>query len=390
MLPALLTSLLLTDVTAYLPVVKDAYAYLHANPELGKAEVKTHAYLDKRLRELGYTQFVTSAAAPTAVIAVLDSKRPGPVIALRAEMDARPLEGGGTMHSCGHDVHAAVLLGAAAMLIKEASTLRGKIVFVFQPAEETPGGADDLVNEQVLTKLGVTSILAEHVASGMPVGTIAVSPGPALASSSYFTLTLLGVGAHAAAPSQGQDVLLAAAKIAEELSTFPARHRDVVTQPTVISITKLVADSESANTLPAIATLKGTVRAFDNPHAGLEPELHALVDALSKAYGVTPRWDFVVKAPVTVSTPALYNRVVPALSKSFSGTVDTSPRRVMYSEDFGYYAPTFETLYVSLGIAKDGLGLVDMHQPSFTVHPDALAYGLEAMHALARAALAAP
>src|SRR3569623_1332460 len=239
-----------------LPVARAAYAFLHTNPELGKKEVKAHAYLTERLRAFGYTEFVSSPSLPTAVIAVLDTGRPGPTIALRAEMDARPLPDGadepadhmprsqvkGVMHNCGHDAHAAILLGVAAMLRNHAGQLSGKIVFLFQPAEAVAGGADDIVRDGTLEKLGVPRIFAEHSAPGMPVGTVGVSPGDTLAGSNYFKLVLTGRSSPAAAPADGDDVALGAMKVAEEISELPARRRDISSRPAVVSKTNIAAN----------------------------------------------------------------------------------------------------------------------------------------------------
>ncbi len=179
-------------VVAESALVWRVYRDIHEHPELGKQEQRTHDMLKRELMALGFTDFIDSKLAPTAVITVLDTKRPGPVIALRAEMDARPTQEpadhdprstiDGVMHNCGHDAHAAMLLGTAALLAKHPEWITGKVVFVFQPAEETKGGADDIVNEGILERLGVEAIFAQHSVSGMPVGTVNVAAGPTMAA----------------------------------------------------------------------------------------------------------------------------------------------------------------------------------------------------------------
>lgn len=391
------------DIDAVLPLVTQAYTYLHENPELGKQEQKAHEYIESHLRQLGYRVFVSSKRVPTAVIAVLDSDRPGPVIALRAEMDARPLPTGdvepqshtphsmraGLMHNCGHDVHAAILLGTAAELIRHRDLIAGKVVFLFQPAEETPGGADDIVAEKLLENLGVTKIYAEHAAPGVPVGMVAISPGSVMAGSNYFTLELTGRGSHAAAPFEGDDVLLSASKIADAISNAPARRFEIATRPVVVSITKFVADGNASNVLPTHASILGTIRAFEDPRSpadervSIEKTVLALIDGLSKAYNLNYTWDLRIASPPTVNNFALFDATVPALTSAFPGKVDTSPYKGMYSEDFAYYTPIFQSLYFSLGIAKDGLGTAGVHTAEFTVHPDAFRYGLTLMTLLA-------
>jgi amidohydrolase len=400
---ASLASNLETDVQTSLPIVNRAYDYLHRNPELGKKESKAHDYLIGELRQFGYTQFISVQSAPTAVIAILDTGRPAPVIALRSEMDARPLPDGqnepathsprsdiqGVMHNCGHDAHAAILLGTAAILVRNTDKLNGKIVLLFQPAEEIAGGADDIVNEHVLDQLGVQKIFAEHSAPGMPVGTVAISPGATLAGSTYFTLILDGRSSHAAAPFEGDDVLLSAAKIAEEISYAPARRFEIASQPVVISLTKFEADGGAANVLPATATLKGTIRAFEDPEVAspgrksIIGTLLSLIDGLSKTYGLTYHWDLRAGPPPTINNPDLFMTTVRPLASTFPGTVDTTPYKGMFSEDFAYYTPHYQSLYFSLGIAKDGLGMAGVHTADFTIHPDAFKYGVTLMSLLA-------
>lgn len=387
-----------------LPVARDAYVFLHTNPELGKNEVKAHAYLTHGLKALGYTDFAVSPSLPTAVIAVLETGRRGPTIALRAEMDGRPLPDGadepadhsprsqvkGVMHNCGHDVHAAILLGVAAVLRKNVDRLSGRIVFLFQPAEETPGGADDVVRDGTLEKLGVTKIYAEHSAPGIPVGTVGVAPGDTLAGSNYFKLTLKGRSSHAAAPFDGDDVALGAMKVAEDMSELPARRLDISSRPVIVSITKFEASSGSSNVLPGSAEVDGTIRAYEDPTVAppggksLRDIVTARVAATAQAYGLTPTWqEFRVASPPTRNDLALFTATAPIIAGAVPGRLDTSPYRSMYSEDFAYYTAKTPALYFSLGIAKDGFGGEGVHTARFTVHPDALRSGMGLMTLLA-------
>lgn len=398
------TSGLSAAIDEALPVARDAYVFLHTNPELGKKEVKAHAYLTERLRSFGYTEFVASPSLPTAVIAVLDTGRPGATIALRAEMDARPLPDGadepadhnprsqvsGVMHNCGHDAHAAILLGVAAMLKKHAGQLSGKIVFLFQPAEEVAGGADDVVRDGTLTRLGVTRIYAEHAAPGMPVGTVGVAPGDTLAGSNYFKLVLTGRSSHAAAPFDGDDVALGAMKVAEEISELPARRLDISSRPVVVSITNFTANSGATNVLPGSAEIDGTIRAYEDPTVApaggksLKDIVTGRVAAVAAAYGLTPAWkEFRVAAPPTRNDLALFAATTPALAAAFPGRVDSAAYRSMYSEDFAYYTAGMPALYFSLGIARDRLGEAGVHSAGFTIHPDALRSGMNLMALLA-------
>ncbi len=388
-----------TAISEALPVARETYTYLHTNPELGKKELLAHAYIEAKLKSLGFTQFVTSALAPTAVIAVYDTGRAGKTIALRAEMDARPLESGqsepathnprsaiaGVMHTCGHDVHASILLATAALIRANSKHFNGKIVFLFQPAEEVAGGADDIVNEGILEKLGVQRIFALHSAPGMPVGTIDLTPGPILAGSNYFTLELSGRGSHAAAPQEGDDVLLSSMRVAQELSFTPARDVDISARPMVVSITKFAGDSGASNVLPSSVQIKGTIRAFEDlrKRTADAPALETLiVDRINKTsavYGLHPKWDLRPASPPTSNDPALYAKLAPLLAKNFSGDFKTGQPRGMFSEDFAYYTPIVPALYASLGVAKEGLGTMGVHSSGFTVHPDALGVGIELM-----------
>lgn len=393
-------------VETVMPLVKQAYIFLHENPELGKAETKAAAFLRGQLQSLGITDIQSVPNLSTAVIAVLDTGKPGPTVALRAEMDARPLEAGmeepsdhhprslvpGRMHNCGHDAHAAMLLGAAAYIKQNAELFNGKFVFVFQPAEEIAGGADDIVKDGILKRLGVQAMFAQHVTPEMPVGSLAISPGPSLAGSSYFKLKLKGRGSHAAAPHEGDDIPLLATRFVEELSYFPARHLDIASRQVLVSVAKINAAGPASNVLPAEAEISGTIRAFENvqvgPHGSpsLAASLEDLVSRLSHAYGIAYEWELKAGAPPTVNDVDLFRRIVPALQQQWPGQIDQTQSRGMFAEDFAYYTADTPSLYFSLGIAKDGKGTGNLHSTDFTLSPDALPLGVKALISIAKAA----
>ena len=383
------------------PDVEAMYRAIHARPELGKEEHQTKAILEHALREIGYTTFVPSRLAPTAVIAVLDTGRPGRTVALRAEMDARRAREAvghdprsqvdGLMHNCGHDAHAAMLLGAARVLFEMRGVLSGRFVFLFQPAEETRGGADDLVREGLLDSLAVTVLLAQHAVARMPVGTVSISQGATLAGSSSFTITVTGESSHAAQPFRGGDVAVAAARIAAGIGDLPARRLDVLSRPAVVSVAHIRAGlADQVNVLPDSAIIRGTIRAFEDvlaPPTPGDPSIAAVleryVQSTAEAMGVSASLEIVPGPPPTVNDPAVYARLVPALAAVWEGPLDTTPFRGMFAEDFAYYTARTPALYFGLGIARDGFGEVDVHHPNFTIHPDALDVGVRLLVTLA-------
>ncbi len=391
-------------------LMHQTYAFLHQNPELGGKEFLAHETLSSALRGMPGVHLVSSELAPTAVIGVFDTGKPGPTIALRAEMDARPLTIGtsepeshsprstidGVMHNCGHDAHAAILLGAAERMTGNPAGLSGQIVFLFQPAEEIKGGADDIVEEGLLTKLGVEAIFALHAAPGMPVGRAEIASGPAMAGSNYFDLVLTGRGSHAAVPFEGSDLPLTATHFVEALSQSPARQIDIANRPFVFSITRLIVDSGSKNVLPTEARIAGTLRAFEDIDVAPEGQgtsLRALttdmITRLATAYDVEADFDLRKGSPPTINNVDLLQKMRPFIEDEWAGELALSNWQGMFSEDFSYYTAEIPALYFSLGIARDGLGTGGVHTPDFTIHPDALTYGRDLLVSLAKAASSA-
>jgi len=381
-------------------LVHEAYEQIHTHPELGNQEQQTRHYLLQQLTAAGIDHLVPSERAPTAVITLLDSGRPGPTLALRAEMDARettenPLNSPrsaveGLMHNCGHDVHAAMLLGAAVYLHKHPEMYFGKLLVIFQPAEEIRGGANDIVDEGILETQGVDAIIAQHVASNLPVGTVSVSPGAHLAGSNYFTLNVLGNGSHAALPSGGGDTVVAAAKLIAGLSELPARRLDIIERPVIISPTAISSNTQASNVIPTRVEVRGTIRAFEDLSAGtpgeqgIEGLIRSYLDGASRSLGVDYELEIRKGSPPTVNDPALYRALVPALQRDWHGRVLTDDYRGMFSEDFSYYTSVVPALYFSIGVARDGFGQAGVHSPDFNVHPAALDEGTALLISLAR------
>lgn len=380
--------------------VFELYKQLHQYPELGQREVKTANLIKSELQKAGYSEFHSIAGLPTAVIAVLNTGKAGPVLALRAEMDARPQHEqtnlpyrskvDSIMHSCGHDAHTALLLGAAKYLKQNQHLLSGKVVFLFQPAEETKGGADDIVNSGILKSLGVQRIYALHAVSGLPVGTLSVSPGAIMAGSNYFTIELKGKGSHAATPYEGNDLPLVTAELVQQLSLLPARKLSISERPCIISTTFIeVGRSGALNVLPSSAQFKGTVRAYENIDSSFKgaPSIKSLIKKCFDDYCASRNIQYTLKidkgSPATINNQKLYSQLVPKLQARFTGRIDTTPFKGMFSEDFAYYTEAIPSLYFGWGIAKDAMGKENVHSDFFTIHPDSFPFGLELLITIA-------
>ncbi len=392
-----------TEIHQVSPMVIESYKTIHAAPELGKKEIKTAQLVRDRLKEFGYRDFLSVPNLETAVITVLDTGRPGKVIALRAELDARPgieetnlpyaSKVPNVMHSCGHDAHAAILLGAAKALYDLKDSISGKVVFIFQPAEEIAGGADDIVASKILDQLGVQYLFALHSAPTVPVGTVEISPGPILAGSSYFTVSFNGKESHAALPQEGSDILTVAAEALMQITKIPARSMDVVSRPALVSVTYFSGGDEKAlNVIPGVASFKGTIRSFEDTDKAEdlnEPSIRDLMkrqlDGIASANKVKIDLDVRKGPPPLTNNRVAYEKIFPSLRRIDSNIVYADFPRFMFSEDFAYYTPKYSCLYFGLGVAKDGLGNEPVHSSKFSVSLDALPIGVRLLIRLVEA-----
>jgi len=386
---------------------------LHRHPELSNRERRTAGRVAEELERLGLE--LRTGVAHTGVVGVLRGARPGPVVALRADMDALPVteevdlpfaskvrtqyagKEVGVMHACGHDAHTAMLLGAAEVLAGLREELPGTVVFLFQPAEERPppgeqGGAPLMIAEGALADPAPEAIFALHVVPQHPVGTVAWRSGGAMASSDRMEITVRGRGTHAAYPWRGVDPIAAAARLVLALQAIPGRQLDA-RLPAVVSLGAIHGGIRH-NVIPDAVELQGTIRSLDPKQ---RPELHRRIEreaaGIAAATGteVDLRIDVAGGYPVTVNHPTLTRRMLPTLERVAPRLVEDLPRTG--AEDFAFYAERIPGLYLWLGIRPPDVAAEDAapnHSPRFFVDEAALPLGTRLLAQLALDYLAGP
>jgi amidohydrolase len=363
---------------------------IHRHPELGFREVRTSALVEERLRALGLE--VHAGIAKTGVVAVLRGARAGRTIMLRADMDALPMPEetdapyrssiDGVAHACGHDGHVAILLATAELVAARRDDVAGTIVFCFQPAEEGGGGARVMVEEGVVERFGVERAYALHLTSLLPTGVLAFRPGPLLASSDEIDVTIRGRGGHASLPHASVDPILAASNVVVALNHVVSRQVDP-TEPAVLSICSFHAGT-TYNVIPSEASLKGTVRTFNDELRPLIRErAERAIAGTCQAVGATFDLAYTLGFPVTSNDPdqTAYARSV-AVREFGDPVVATSPQ-VMGSEDFSYFAQRVPACFFFLGCRKDERTAYPNHHGRFDIDEAALATGIRALSALA-------
>ena len=372
---------------------------LHQHPELSNRETRTAFVVAERLGSLGLE--VRTGVAKTGVVGVLRGALPGPVVALRADMDALPVteETGlpfaskvrasyagqdvGVMHACGHDAHTAILLGVAELLAGLRAQLAGTVLFVFQPAEEGPppgeeGGAPLMLKEGVFADPKPEAIFALHTDSELAAGEVAVVAGPAMASSDRLRIVVRGRGTHASAPWRGVDPVAVAARIVLALESLPAREVDA-RKPSVVTIAA-IHGGVRYNVLPDEVELLGTVRALD---AEVQQELHARIERTAKltaeASGATATVEIDDRNPITANDARLVERMRPTLART-AKLVPALPRTG--AEDFAWFAKTLPGMYFWLGVRDPQTPVAEAapnHSPRFLVDDGSLAVGVRTL-----------
>jgi amidohydrolase len=379
---------------------------LHRHPELGNREFRTAGVIAEHLRSLGME--VQTEVAHTGVVGVLRGGRPGPVVALRADMDALPVtemvdlpfasratttyngEEVGVMHACGHDNHMAVLMGTARVLAEMRDRLPGTVKFIFQPAEEGApagerGGASLMVEEGVLEDPRPDAIFGLHVMPA-PTGTLGYRPGGAMASSQTLRITVRGSQTHGAMPWGGVDPVVVASQIVLGLQTVVSRQSDITTAPAVVTIGSIHGGLRS-NIIPDSVVMVGTVRTLDpDMKTSIEERIRRTAEGIAGSAGADVEVHLSRGLPVTYNDPGLTRKMAPTLERVAGPGMASQVPPATAAEDFSYYQREVPGLYFFLGVIPDTIPLEEAapnHSPYFFADEAALPVGVKALSNLA-------
>ena len=352
---------------------------IHEHPELGNREFRTSKKIEEHLRSLGMQ--IETKIAYTGLVGMLEGDLPGPTIALRADMDALPVEEKtglpfaskvrttylgnevGVMHACGHDAHVAILMGVAEYLAKNKSQLRGKVMFIFQPAEEGPpedegGGAKMMLEEGIFDRYQPEVIFGLHV-TNIANGVLVVKSGPALAAASAYRIKIKGTQTHGSTPWAGIDPVMATAELIQSLNTIVSRRINIINNPAVISVGMVKAGTRN-NIIPEDAQIMGTIRTFD-PELRKEiySEIEQVAEGVALGTGTKINVEFDVGGffPETYNDPKLVEAMKESLMKASPGRFVESTIPVTGAEDFSYFSKEIPGFYFWLGVNKPGVGL---------------------------------
>jgi len=365
----------------------------HMNPELSNREERTARIVAQRLQSLGLDE-VRTGVGKHGVVALLKGSRPGPVVAVRADMDALPIQEArdvpyksrnpGVMHACGHDVHTTIGLGTAEVLAGMKDQVPGSVKFIFQPAEEGPpageeGGAALMIKEGALDAPRPRAIFGLHVMPLIEVGKIGYQYEAALAASDRFSIIVRGKKVHGAYPHQGIDAIVVAAECVTALQTIRSRRIDTQ-DPMVLSIGSIAGGNRS-NIIADEVKLEGTIRTLSDP---VRREVHRLMreilSGICAAHGATFDLKISEGTPPTRNSRELVEAVLPTVRAVVGESNVISPRPLMGAEDFSHYAEVIPGFYFFLGVANPTRGITAMiHTPDFDVDEECLTIGVKVM-----------
>jgi amidohydrolase len=376
---------------------------IHQHPELSFQETRTAALVAQHLKSLGLD--VQTGVGGNGVVGILRGGKPGPVVALRADMDALPVtemvdlpfkstvratyngQQVGVMHACGHDNHVAILMGTAELLAGMKDRIPGTVKFLFQPAEEAPprGGAGPMIEAGVLENPHVDAVFGLHVGPGA-LGTVGYHPGPTAASADNFTIIVHGKQTHGAMPWAGVDPIVVGAQIVLGLQAIMSRQVDLSSAPAILTVGAFNSGNRN-NIIPDSAVLIGTVRTFDE---AVRKEIHARMkktaEGIAQSAGATADVQIEFGYPVTSNDIALTARMLPTLRRAAGAKNVAEHSATTASEDFSRYAQKVPGLFVTLGVTpptKDWRTAAPNHSPLFEADEAALPVGVRVMSSLA-------
>lgn len=384
--------------------------HIHQHPELSNREFETAKYVAKHLKQLGIE--VQTGVAKTGVIGVLKGGKPGPVVALRADMDALPVteevdlpfksraratydgKDVGVMHACAHDAHTGMLLGAAEVIAQLRDQWPGTVKFIFQPAEESPpageeGGAELMIKEGVLARDPKPEVIfGQHVFASIEAGRVGYRSGGIMASADDMDITVRGVGTHGAAPWRGVDPIVVSSQIVLALQTVASRQMDVTKAPVIVTIGKIEGGMRD-NIIPDAVRMLGTLRALDpEMRKELQVRVRRIIEDIAHSAGAKAEVVFGGRNhyPVTYNDPALTQRMLPSLQRAAGADHVSEVPAVLGAEDFSYFAEKIPGLYIFLGgrpPSEPKEGFPENHSPRFHIDEAVLKLGVKTLTHLA-------
>ena len=377
--------------------------WFHQNAELSNREFKTAARIAEELKKIGYEPL--TGIAKTGVVAILNPGKPGPVVGLRADIDALPVkeradipwaskmkgvyngEEVPVMHACGHDMHTAILLAAAKILYDIKDEIPGQVKFIFQPAEEgappgEEGGAELMVKEGVLKNPDVDAIFGLHVWSGLYAGQVYLRPEGIMAAVNEFRIDLKGVQTHGSTPWTGKDPIVTAAQIVNSLQTIVSRSLPLTEAGAVVTIGSIHGGVRS-NIIPEDLYMLGTIRTLDNGmKATVLKRLEEIVHNVAKSNNIESKITYLVSYPITFNDPYLYEEILPTLERVNGKKNVHLMKAITGAEDFSYFQEKVPGTYFFIGGQKPDVDLSTVaphHTPDFYVDDSAISTGIRSM-----------
>ena len=358
---------------------------IHMHPELGFEEVETSKFVSEWLQKFGLD--VKRGMAKTGVVGLLKGRKPGRTVAIRADMDALPLDEAnrvpyasqikGKMHACGHDAHVTILLGVAKFFSTIPDQVKGNIKWIFQPAEEGGGGGRIMVEEGVLENPKVDAIFGAHVFPFLSVGKVGIYEREGLAAADRFTIKIIGKGGHAASPHVSKDPILATGHLITQIHSIVSRNVNPL-ESGVITIGK-VSGGTASNIIPDEVELIGTVRSLNSQvREELKSRIEQVTQGIARSFSMDCRFDFEYGYPVLVNNPEMSKLVGLACSKGIGKENVEVVKPSMGGEDFAYYLEKVPGSFFRLGCRNEEKGLIHpYHSSLFDIDEEVLPFGVE-------------